>query len=394
MNIEFIEALEELEKEKGIAKDVIIEALEKALVTAYKKNYDTTADNVFVTVDSKTGTVDIRYRKTVVEYVSDPHTEVSIDVMKGFDQSYEIGDEVEYEDNVENFGRIAAQAAKQVIMQSIREAERKIVYGDFIDRKGGLITGYIQTIMGDSVFVNIGKTDGVLSKNEKVQNERYIPNTRKKFYILDVKDPVQAPKGPQIVLSRSHPGLVEKLFELEVPEIADGIVVIQGVVREAGSRTKMAVFSTEDTVDPVGACVGNRGMRVQAVVDELGGEKMDIIPWTDIIEENISNSLSPSQVESVLLAEDERSAVVIVPDDQLSLAIGKEGQNVRLAARLCGIKIDIKSHKQYYGDSATLEELVEASEKIEASAGSQRTDIADLVGGASPEEDASENKED
>ncbi|MDR0886461.1 MAG: transcription termination factor NusA [Clostridiales Family XIII bacterium] len=350
MNREFILALEQLEKEKGISKALLIDAIEKALVSAYKKNNNSEGDNVRVSVDGTTGEIEIKYRKTVVEYVEDPETEVSIDVMREFDDDYEIGDEVEYEESVDNFGRIAAQTAKQVVMQSIKEAERGIIFENFIGRKNDIITGNIQRVMGDTVYINVGKTDGILTKAEQVEGERYIPNKRMKFFILDVKDAKQSPKGPQIFLSRSHPGLVNKLFELEVPEIADETVVIENLVREAGSRTKMAVYSTDEGVDPIGACVGNRGTRVQAVVDELGGEKIDIVPWTDIIEDNISNALSPSQVEKVILADSEKSAVVVVPDFQLSLAIGKEGQNVRLAAKLCGVKIDIKSHTQFYKD--------------------------------------------
>ncbi|MCI7619764.1 MAG: transcription termination factor NusA, partial [Firmicutes bacterium] len=246
-----------------------------------------------------------------------------------------------------DFGRIAAQTAKQVVVQRIREAERGMIFDDFITRQGEIVTGTVQRVSNETLFVNIGKTEGILSANEQVPGERYQVNDRLKVYIMDVK---KTNKGPQVFLSRSHPGLVKRLFELEVPEIEDGTVEIRGIAREAGSRTKMAVYTEFENVDPVGSCVGTRGARVQAIVDELHGEKIDIIPWSEDPEQLIANVLSPAKVEKVIIDEsDEKIATVVVPDYQLSLAIGKEGQNVRLAARVSGWKIDIKSHTQYFG---------------------------------------------
>jgi len=347
MNKEFIFAMDELEKEKEISKDLLIEAIESALVSAYKKNYGT-SQNVRVSVDREQGDIDVFMRKDVVVEVVDPFVEVSIEEARSIDPEYEVGDVIEYRVTPQDFGRIAAQTAKQVVVQRIREAERGMIYEDYINRQSEIVTGVIHRISNETVFVNIGKTEGILPVNEQVKGEKYIVNNRIKVYILDVK---KTTKGPQVYLSRSHPGLVKRLFELEVPEIQDGIVEIRSIAREAGSRTKIAVFTEDENVDPVGACVGARGVRVQAVVDELFDEKIDIISWSDIPDELIKSALSPAKVESVIINEDEKSATVVVPDYQLSLAIGKEGQNVRLAAKLSSWKIDIKSHSQYYPES-------------------------------------------
>ncbi|MDD2484155.1 MAG: transcription termination factor NusA [Eubacteriales bacterium] len=344
MNKEFILAVEELEKEKGIAKDLLIEAIESALVSAYKKNYGT-SQNVRVNVDRETGDIDVFMRKDVVEEVSDPFAEVSLEDARAIDPEYELNDVIEYQVTPKDFGRIAAQTAKQVVVQRIREAERGMIYDDYINRQSEVVTGIIHRISNDTVFINIGRTEGILAVTEQVRGERYVVNSRLKVFIMDVK---KTTKGPQVYLSRSHPGMVKRLFELEVPEIQDGIVEIRSIAREAGSRTKMAVYTADENVDAVGACVGSRGNRVQAVVDELFDEKIDIITWSDDPKELISNALSPAKVEQVIINDDGKSATVIVPDYQLSLAIGKEGQNVRLAAKLCGWKIDIKSHTQYY----------------------------------------------
>lgn len=346
MNKEFIEALEALEAEKEISKEVLIEAIESALVAAYKKNYGT-SQNVEVTIDQETGDIGILHLMGVVDEVDDDMVEISIDDAKEIDSRYEIGDTVSYQVTHMDFGRIAAQTAKQVVVQRIREAERGMVFDDFINRQGEVITGTVQRISNETVFFNMGKAEGLLSVTEQVPGETYTINSRIKVYIMDVK---KTNKGPQVYLSRSHPGLVKSLFELEVPEIQDGIVEIKGISREAGSRTKIAVWAEDGNVDPVGACVGARGVRVQAVVDELFGEKIDVITWSEDPQTFIGNVLSPAKVDSVILGEDGKSATVIVPDYQLSLAIGKEGQNVRLAAKLCGWKIDIKSHSQYYGE--------------------------------------------
>ena len=345
MNKEFISAMEELENERHISKELLLDAIESALVSAYKKNYGT-SQNVRVNIDRDQGSIDVFMRKDVVAEVEDPMVEVSVEEAQSYDPEYEVGDVIEYQVTPMDFGRIAAQTAKQVVVQRIREAERGIIYDDFINRQGEIITGVIHRISNETVFINIGTTEGILPVNEQVRGERYQVNSRIKVYILDVK---KTTKGPQVYLSRSHPGLVKKLFELEVPEIQDGIVEIKSIAREAGSRTKIAVYSEDENVDPVGACVGARGVRVQAIVDELFDEKIDIIEWSEEPVDLISSALSPSKVEKVILdEEEENSATVVVPDYQLSLAIGKEGQNVRLAAKLSGWKIDIKSHSQFY----------------------------------------------
>lgn len=345
MNKEFIKAVEDLEEEKGISKDDLIDAIEAALVSAYKKNYSN-SQNVRVDINRATGDIDVFMRKIVVtdEEVMDEYGELTLDEAHELDPSYKLGDVIENKVTPKDFGRIAAQTAKQVVVQRIREAERGKVYDEFSTRQGEIVTGVIQRISNETVFVNIGKTEGILAVNEQVRGETYAVNTRLKVYIMDVK---KTTKGPQVYLSRSHPGLVKRLFELEVPEIRDGIVEIKSISREAGSRTKMAVYTTDPDVDPVGACVGPRGTRVQAVVDELFDEKIDIINWSDRPDELVRSALSPAKTERVFVNEEEQSATVIVPDFQLSLAIGKEGQNVRLAAKLCGWKIDIKSHSQY-----------------------------------------------
>ena len=353
MNKEFIDALDELEKDKGIPKEQLLEALQRALVSAYKGRNKSAEENVTVEIDPKTGEIEILHYKTVVEEVEDPINEVSLAEMLEFDSDYEVGDIAEFPVEVEGLGRIAAQTAKQVVFQTVRDIERGMIYDEYIGKLNEIISGNVQRVSNETVFVNVGRTEGLMSPSEQVRNERYSVGSRMKFFIIDVR---KSQKGPQLFLSRTHPEMVKRLFELEVPEIQDGIVLIESIAREAGSRTKIAVSSSDENVDPVGACVGNRGARVQAVVDELIGEKIDIIPWTDNQEENIMNSLSPSKVEKILIDEEESSAVAIVPDYQLSLAIGKEGQNVRLAAKLCGVKIDIKSHTQYYSaisDSAS-----------------------------------------
>lgn len=346
MNREFIEAMEQLEKEKHISKDVLLETIESALVSAYKKNYGT-AQNVRVVIDPDDGEIAVLMRKDIVaeEDIEDDMIQMSLEEAHEIDPRYEIGDAIEFAVTPRDFGRIAAQTAKQVVVQRIREAERGMVYDDFITRQGEIVTGTVQRKSGETMFINIGRAEGILSANEQVSGEHFKVHQRLKVYIMDVK---KTTKGPQVFLSRSHPGLVKMLFELEVPEIQDGTVEIRGIAREAGSRTKMAVYSEDENVDPVGACVGTRGSRVQSVVDELNGEKIDIIFWSDSPEELIANVLSPATVEEVIIEdEEEKTATAIVPDYQLSLAIGKQGQNVRLAAKVSGWKIDIMSHTQY-----------------------------------------------
>ena len=354
MNKEFIDAIYDLEKEKGISKDILIEAIESALVSAYKKNYGT-SQNVRVNIDREEGDIDVFMRMDVVEEIEDELTQISLEEAQEIDPRYEVGDVVEYQVTPKDFGRIAAQTAKQVVVQRIREAERGMVFDNYNERQGEMVTGVVQRISNGTIFVDMGKTEALLPVTEQVPGEKYNVNDRIKVYIMDVK---KTAKGPQVFLSRSHPAIVKRLFELEVPEIQDGTVEIKSIAREAGSRTKMAVYTEDENVDPVGACVGNRGVRVQAVVDELFGEKIDIITWSDDPKELIKNVLSPAKVEEVIIDDDEKSALAIVPDYQLSLAIGKEGQNVRLAARLCGWKIDIKSHSQYFGDGQ-IEEYAE-----------------------------------
>jgi N utilization substance protein A len=359
MNKEFIEAIAALEKEKDISKDILIEAIESALVSAYKKNYGT-SQNVRVNIDREMGDIDVFMRKDVVEEVEDDMVEISLEEALEIDPRYEVGDVVEYQVTPRDFGRIAAQTAKQVVVQRIREAERGMIFDDYITRQGEIITGTVQRISNETIFVNMGKAEGILAATERVPGETYRINERIKVFIMDVK---KTTKGPQVFLSRSHPGLVKRLFELEVPEIEDGVVEIKSIAREAGSRTKIAVYTEDENVDPVGACVGTRGSRVQNIVDELYGEKIDIITWSEDPEVLISNVLSPAKVEKVIIGEEEeKTATVIVPDYQLSLAIGKEGQNVRLAAKLSGWKIDIKSHTQYFGNDPEIVEYADDEE--------------------------------
>ena len=367
MNREFIDAIDELEKEKHISKDILIEAIESALVSAYKKNYGT-SQNVRVDIDRDTGDIAVLMKKDIVEEVFDDMIEMSLEEAQEIDPRYEIGDAIEFQVTPRDFGRIAAQTAKQVVVQRIREAERGMIFDDFITRQGEIVTGVVQRKSGETLFVNIGKTEGILAAGEQVPGESFEVNERRKVFIMDVK---KTTKGPQGFLSRSHPGLVKRLFELEVPEIEEGIVEIRGIAREAGSRTKIAVYTEDPNVDPVGACVGARGSRVQNIVDELGGEKIDIITWSEDPRELIKSVLSPAKVEQVIPSEEEKSATVIVPDYQLSLAIGKEGQNVRLAAKVSGWKIDIKSHTQYA-------EAMEALESMGSQYGEEEDEIFEL----------------
>ena len=336
---------------------MLIEAIESALVSAYKKNYGT-SQNVRVDIDREDGDIAVLMKKDIVEEVWDDMIEMSLEEAQEIDPRYELGDAIEFQVTPRDFGRIAAQTAKQVVVQRIREAERGMIFDDFITKQGEIVTGVVQRKSGETMFVNMGKAEGILSVNEQVPGERFEVNERLKVFIMDVK---KTTKGPQVFLSRSHPGLVKRLFELEVPEIQDGTVEIKGIAREAGSRTKIAVYTEDADVDPVGSCVGTRGSRVQSIVDELNGEKIDIIAWSENPEELISNVLSPAKVENVFANEEEKTATVVVPDYQLSLAIGKEGQNVRLAAKVSGWKIDIKSHTQYFG-SEEGEEVFEVEE--------------------------------
>ena len=361
MNKDFIEAIDQLEKEKGISQDILFEAIESAMISAYKKNYGVEG-NVEVRIDRTEGDIEVVAKMDVVadEDFEDPSTQITLEEAQEIDPEFEVGDQVEFQVTPKDFGRIAAQTAKQVVVQKIREAERGMIFDDFIDRVGDVVTGTVQRKSNETIFVNLGRTEGILSVREQVPGENFRVQDRIKVYIMDVKNTT---RGPQVVLSRSHPGLVKRLFEKEVPEIEEGIVEIKGMAREAGSRTKMTVWSKDENVDPVGACVGSRGSRVQSVLDELFNEKIDIIPCSEDPGTLVINVLSPAKVEAVYLDAEEKTATAIVPDYQLSLAIGKAGQNVRLAAKLCGWKIDIKSHTQYYGDEeAIFEDEVEEEE--------------------------------
>ncbi len=342
MNKELIEALNILEKEKDISKEVLFEAIENSLITACKNHFGK-ADNVHVTIDRETGDFNVYAEKTVVEEVTDDFLEISLANAKLMDMKYDLGDVVNVEIKSKEFGRIATQNAKNVILQKIREEERKILYSQYYEKEKDIVTGIVQRYVGKNVSVNLGKVDAMLMENEQVKGETFVPTERIKLYILEVKDTT---KGPRIMVSRTHPELVKRLFEAEVTEIQDGTVEIKSISREAGSRTKMAVWSNNSDVDPVGACVGINGSRVNSIVAELRGEKIDIINWNENPAILIENALSPAKVISVIADEEEKTAKVIVPDYQLSLAIGKEGQNARLAARLTGFKIDIKSESK------------------------------------------------
>ena len=341
-NSDLIDALNQIEKEKGISKEILLEALENSLLVACKNHYGK-SDNILVNINRETGNVAVFAEREIVEEVEDPATQIDAVVAKVKFPKNEIGDIVRIEVTPKNFGRIAAQKAMQVVVQKIREEERKGLYEQYYGMEKEIVTGIVQRYVGNNISVNLGKVDAMLSENEQVRGERFKPTERIKLYIVEVKDTT---KGPKITVSRTHPELVKRLFEAEVAEVKDGTVEIKSIAREAGSRTKMAVWTDEKDVDPVGACVGVNGVRVNAIVEELRGEKIVIITWSEDPAVLIENALSPAKVVSVTVDEEEKSAEVVVPDYQLSLAIGKEGQNARLAARLTNYKIDIKSESQ------------------------------------------------
>ena len=342
MNKELMEALDILEKEKNISKDTLLGAIEQSLIQACKNHFGK-ADNVHVTINPETCDFSVYAEREVKEFVDDPALEISLVDAQKINTNAELGDMIKVEIHSKEFGRIATQNAKNVILQKIREEERKVLYDQYYGIEKEVVTGIVQRVMGKNVSINLGKADAVLTENEQVKGEVFKPTERVKVYILEVKD---TPKGPRIVVSRTHPGLVKRLFESEVAEVRDGTVEIKSIAREAGSRTKIAVWSNDPDVDAVGACVGMNGARVGAVVNELHGEKIDIINWDENPAILIENALSPAKVIAVMADPDEKTALVVVPDYQLSLAIGKEGQNARLAARLTGFKIDIKSETQ------------------------------------------------
>ena len=360
MNNELLEALTILEQEKNISKETLLEAIENSLLTACKNHFGK-ADNIKVNIDPETCEFHVLAEKTVVEKVEDDVTEISLANARMIDSEYNLGDVVNVEVKSKEFGRIATQNAKNVILQKIREEERKAIYSEYYSMEKDVVTGIVQRYVGKNISINLGKADAILTENEQVKGEVFKPTERIKVYILEVKS---TPKGPKIMVSRTHPELVKRLFESEVTEVKDGIVEIKSIAREAGSRTKIAVYSNDPDVDPVGACVGMNGARVNAIVSELRGEKIDIINWNENPAMLIENALSPAKVISVIADGEEKSAKVVVPDYQLSLAIGKEGQNARLAARLTGYKIDIKNETQAIESGELPENYMELSEGV------------------------------
>lgn len=362
MNRELIEALNMVEKEKGIAKEVLIEAIESAISSAYKKDQGKN-NNLRVVLDPETGEFHIYIYKEVVLEVEDENTQINLAEAKAIDPSYQLEDQVEFEIFPKEFGRIAAQTAKQIIVQRIREAERTMIYNEYSSRVDDLITGTVRRFEQKTVYVDLGKTEAVLPPHEQIPGERFEHGARIKAYLAEVK---KGSKGPQIILSRSRSGFLKRLLEFEVPEIQEGIVEIKNIAREPGARSKVAVYSKYENVDPVGACVGTKGSRVQMVVRELKGEKIDLILWDEDPARYITRALSPAKVSEVKLLMSKKSSIVIVPDNQLSLAIGKEGQNARLAARLTGWKVDIKSETQAEECKEEIDALLAEEENYEA----------------------------
>ena len=368
---ELVIALNELEKEKGIKKDYMLESIETALVTAYKRNYDSNADNVKVTMHPESGEIHVIAEMEVVETVEDDKTQINLEDAKKVNKNLEVGDTAQVEIIPRNFGRIAAQTAKQVIIQKIREASRNVLFDEFSDRKGEIISGLVQKADGGIVVVDLGKLEGVMPLKEQIPTEKYKVNDKIRACVMDVERGVKG--APQVIISRASFDFVRKLFELEIPEIYEGVIEIKSVSRDPGSRSKVAVYSPNENIDPVGSCVGQKGIRIQNIINELNGEKIDVIEWNADPSIYISAALLPAQVLAVDIKDEERFAQVIVPDDQLSLAIGKSGQNVRLAAKLTNWKIDIKSESQFRkmieeanNQEETAEEVSEeSSEQVE-----------------------------
>ena len=342
---ELILAIDQLEKENGITKEVLIESIETALITAYKRDYESAEDNAKVVMDRETGETHLYIEKEVVENVEDENTQINLQDAHKISKKLEIGDTAQIEFVPKNFGRIAAQTAKQVIIQKIREVSREVLYEEFSKKKGEIVNGIIQKADGGIVILDLGKIEGIISLKEQVQTETYKVNDKIRAYILDV---VKGIKGvPQVILSRTDVNFVKKLFELEIPEIYEGIIEIKGIARDPGKRTKIAVYSQNENIDPVGSCVGQKGIRIQNIINELNGEKIDVIEWNEDPSIYISSTLLPAKTLAVDINEEEKFAQVIVSDDQLSIAIGKSGQNARLSAKLTNWKIDIKSESQY-----------------------------------------------
>ena len=368
---ELIEVMDELEKERGISKDYLVAALEEALVKAYKQNFDTedNVDNIRVTIDKTTGEMHIFSDREVVPELADPELEICLDEAKKINKKAKVGDIIPVEIRTKDFGRIAAQKAKQVVIQKIREAEKEMVFNEFNDKKGEIVSGLIQKADGKIVVMDLGKLEGVMPLKEQIPTETYRVNDKVKGYVLEVEKGLKG--TPQVIVSRSHPDFVRKLFEFEIPEIYEGLIEIKSVSRDPGSRSKVAVYSRDENIDPVGSCVGQKGVRIQNIINELNGEKIDVIEWNEEPSIYIAAALLPAQVMAVDVKEDEKFAQVIVPDDQLSLAIGKSGQNARLAARLTNWKIDIKSESQIreillkqMQEEAEPEEIEEAQEEV------------------------------
>ena len=345
MNINLAKVLDEIEKEKGISKDILIEAIDSAIASAYKKNFASNVNDIKINISKESGEVKIFTRKTIVQKVLNPIYEISIDDLPISEkENYNIKDTILIETTPKEFGRIAAQTAKQVIVQKLREAERNVIYEKYIDKERDIVTGVVQRVEFGNIIIDLGRAEALLLPNEQMKNDEYYKGRRIKIYILEVR---KTSKGPKIFASRSHPELLKRLFEFEVPEIHEGVVEIKNIAREAGKRSKVAVYSKDERVDPIGACIGDRGSRIKSIMLELKDEKIDVIRWSADEKILIANSLSPAKVTLVNLFENEKTATVIVPDQQLSLAIGKEGQNARLAAKLTGWKVDIKSESEY-----------------------------------------------
>ena len=385
MNKELMDALNVLEKEKNISKDTLLGAIEQSLIQACKNHFGK-ADNVHVMINPETCDFSVYAEREVKEFVEDPALEISLTDAQKINTNAELGDVIKVQIQSKEFGRIATQNAKNVILQKIREEERKVLYDQYYGMEKEVVTGIVQRVMGKNVSINLGKADAILAENEQVRGEEFHPTEHIKVYILEVKD---TPKGPRIQVSRTHPGLVKRLFESEVAEVRDGTVEIKSIAREAGSRTKIAVWSNDPDVDPVGACVGMNGARVNSIVEELRGEKIDIINWDENPAILIENALSPAKVIAVMADPEEKTALVVVPDYQLSLAIGKEGQNARLAARLTGFKIDIKSETQAkesgdlydYDEEEEFyeDEAAEDAENVEESQEAEETEVSEEV---------------
>jgi N utilization substance protein A len=361
MKTELKAAITQLSAERNLPKEVVLAALESALASAYKKDASALEQDVLVKVDPNVGEIDFYVQKVIVESATNPNREISIDEARKLRPTAQVGDVISIECTPRNIGRIAAQAAKQVVLQRLREAEQRIIYEEFTGREGEVVTGAIQFTEPQRIYVRLNRTEAIFPSSERIPGEHYYKGQRLKFYLLKI---VPGGKGPQIIVSRSHPNLIRRLFKLEIPEVHNGLVELKAIAREAGHRTKVAVATTQENIDPVGCCLGPRGIRLQSIINELHGEKIDVIQWDTDPGIFISNALSPAQVANIKIAEERNAATVVVPDKQLSLAIGKEGQNARLAAKLTGWRIDIKSVSAIEVERAVTEEPETAAEAI------------------------------